>query len=116
MQDRELVAAVVAGGQDGLAEAYDRYAAPLYAYCRLILPGSQAPGEAASAVADAFVIAAVKLQGLRDPDQLRSWLHAVARNECLRRLGPPGRRRAPGGRRMTRRRRSFRLPACASRC
>jgi hypothetical protein len=53
----------------------------------LILPDSQAPGEAASAVADAFVIAAVKLQELRDPDQLRSWLHAVARNECLRRLG-----------------------------
>ena len=87
MQDRELVAAIVAGGQDGLAEAYDRYAAPLYAYCRLISPDSQAPGEAASAVADTFIIAAVKLQELRDPDQLRSWLHAVARNECLRQLG-----------------------------
>jgi hypothetical protein len=87
MQDRELVAAIVAGGRDGLAEAYDRYAAPLYAYCRLILPDSQAPGEAASAVADTFIIAAVKLQELRDPDQLRSWLHAVARNECLRQLG-----------------------------
>ena len=38
-------------------------------------------------MADAFIIATVKLQGLRDPDQLRSWLHAVARNESLRQLG-----------------------------
>src|SRR5579862_7000625 len=90
MQDRELVAAIVAGDQDGLAEAYDRYATPLYAYCRLILSGSQTPGAAASAVADAFIIAAVKLQGLRDPDQLGSWLHAVARNECQRQLRAAG--------------------------
>ena len=84
MQDRELVAAIVAGDPDGLAETYDRYAAPLYAYCRSMLPGPDAPGEAASAVTDTFIIATVKLQGLGDPDQLGSWLNAVARNECLR--------------------------------
>ena len=87
MQDRELVAAIVAGDPDGLAEAYDRYAAPLYTYCRFMLPDPRPPAEAADAVADTFVIATAKLQGLRDTDQVGSWLNAVARNECLRRTG-----------------------------
>jgi DNA-directed RNA polymerase specialized sigma24 family protein len=90
MQDRELVAAIVAGDPDGLAEAYDCYAAPLYAYCRLMLPDPDPRGGAALAVQDTFIIAAAKLRALRDPDQLRSWLHAVARNECLRRSGSAG--------------------------
>jgi DNA-directed RNA polymerase specialized sigma24 family protein len=90
MQDRELVAAIVNGDPDGLAEVYDRYAASLYAYCRSMLSDPHPPGEAADAVADTFTIAAAKLEGLRDPDQLGSWLHAVARNECLRRLGAAG--------------------------
>ena len=87
MQDRELVAAIVAGDPDGLAEAYDRYAAPLYTYCRLMLPDPDPLDGAALAVRDTFIIATARLQGLRDPDQLRPWLHAVARNECLRQLG-----------------------------
>jgi hypothetical protein len=33
-----------------------------------------------------FVLAASRLAGLRDPDRLRPWLYAVARNECYRRL------------------------------
>lgn len=90
MQDRELVAAIVNGDPDGLAEAYDRYAAPLYAYCRFMLPDPHPPGEAADTVADTFTIATAKLQGLRDPDQLGRWLHAIARNECLRQLGSAG--------------------------
>jgi hypothetical protein len=84
MQDREVVAAIVAGDPDGFAEAYDWYAASLYAYCHSVLPG---PG-AAEAVRDTFVVAASKLDGLRDPDRLGAWLHAVARNECVRQIGP----------------------------
>jgi DNA-directed RNA polymerase specialized sigma24 family protein len=87
MQDRKLVAAIVAGEPDGLAEAYDRYAAPLYTYCRLMLPDPDPLGGAALAVQDTFIIATARLQGLRDPDQLRPWLHAVARNECLHQPG-----------------------------
>jgi len=90
MQDRELVAAIVAGDPDGLAEAYDRYAAALYTYCRLMPPDPDPQGGAALAVQDTFIIATARLQGLRDPDQLRPWLHAVARNECLRRSGSAG--------------------------
>jgi RNA polymerase sigma factor (sigma-70 family) len=83
MRDSEVAAAIVAGDPDGLAEAYDRYAAPLYTYCRSLL---REPADAADAVQDTFVIAASKLAGLRDRNRLRPWLYAVARNECHRRL------------------------------
>src|SRR5580700_6594071 len=83
MQDREVVAAIVAGDPDGIAEAYDKYALPLYSYCRSLL---REPADAADAVQDTFLIATSKLGGLRDPGKLRSWLYAVARNECYRRL------------------------------
>ncbi|SRR6266851_855158 len=82
MEDREVVAAIVAGDPAGLAEAYDRYAVPLYSYCRSML---REPADAADAVQDTFLVAIAKLRGLRDPGKLRSWLYAVARNECLRR-------------------------------
>ncbi len=83
MGDSELVTSIVAGDPDGLAAAYDKYAADLYGYCRTLL---REPDDAADAVQDTFVIAASKLAGLRDPGRLRAWLFAVARNECLRRL------------------------------
>jgi RNA polymerase sigma factor (sigma-70 family) len=83
MHDREIVAAIVAGDPAGLAAAYDRYAAALHTYCRTLLAE---PADAADAVQDTFLVAAAKLDGLRDPDRLRPWLYAVARNECHRRL------------------------------
>jgi RNA polymerase sigma factor (sigma-70 family) len=87
MRDSEVVAAIVAGDPAGLAEAYDRYAAPLHSYCRMMLGE---PADAADAVQDTFVIAASRLSGLRDPKRLRSWLYAVARNQCHRRLDSGG--------------------------
>lgn len=83
MLDSEIVAAIAAGDPDGLAAAYDRYAAPLYAFCCSLLAES---ADAADAVLDTFIIAQARLDGLNDPDLLRSWLYAVARNECHRRL------------------------------
>jgi RNA polymerase sigma factor (sigma-70 family) len=83
MEDPEVVAAIVAGDPAGLAEAYDRYAMPLYSYCRSML---REPADAADAVQDTFLVATAKLRDLRDPGKLRSWLYSVARNECLRRL------------------------------
>jgi len=83
MRDREIVAAIVAADPAGLAAAYDSYATALHAYCRSLLAE---PADAADAVQDTFVIAAAKLGNLRDPDRLRPWLYAVARNECYRRL------------------------------
>jgi hypothetical protein len=84
MQDRAVVAAVVAGDAEGFGAVYDKYAAPLYARCRSVLPED----DAADAVLDTFLVAAAKLNGLRDPDRLASWLVAVARNECRRRMDP----------------------------
>ena len=84
MDDREVVAAIVAGDPTGLAEAYDRYAAGLYTYCRSLI---REPADATAAVQDTFIIATAKLAELRDPGRLRPWLYAVARNECRRRLG-----------------------------
>jgi RNA polymerase sigma factor (sigma-70 family) len=81
MRDSEVVASIVAGDSLGLAAAYDRYADPLYQYCRTLL---RDPADAADAVQDTFVIAASRLDGLRDPSRLRPWLYAVARNEALR--------------------------------
>jgi RNA polymerase sigma factor (sigma-70 family) len=83
MEDPEVVAAIVAGDPAGLAEAYDRYAMPLYSYCRSRL---REPADAADAVQDTFLVATAKLRDLRDPAKLRPWLYAVARNECVRRL------------------------------
>src|ERR1700748_2247351 len=84
MQDRTVVADVIAGDADGFGAAYDQYATSLYTYCRSAL----AEGEAAEAVLEVFLIAAVKLDGLGDPDRLRGRRRGGARNECLRRLGP----------------------------
>ncbi len=83
MHDRDIVTAIVAGDPAGLAAAYDRYAPALHAYCRSLLAE---PADAADAVQDTFVVAGSKLGGLREPDRLRPWLYAVARNECHRRL------------------------------
>ena len=83
MRDSEVVASIVAGDPEGLAVAYDRYSGPLFGYCQSLL---RQPEDAADAVQDTFVIAASKLGRLRDPERLKAWLFAVARNECLHRL------------------------------
>jgi RNA polymerase sigma factor (sigma-70 family) len=83
MRDQEVVASIVAGDPAGLAEAYDKYARVLYSYSKTFL---REPADAADVVHDTFVIAAGNLDRLRDPDRLRPWLYAVARNLCLRKL------------------------------
>jgi len=83
MDDREIVAAIAAGDLAGLAAAYDEHAASLYGYCRWML---SEPEDAADAVEETFVIAAGRLDGLREPRKLRPWLYAVARNACHARL------------------------------
>ena len=87
MHDGELVTAVAAGDPDGIAAAYDQFGVSLYTYCHLMLPDIDEAGEA---VRDTFLIATARLGDLRDPGRLRSWLYAVARNECLRRRSAAG--------------------------
>jgi len=85
MEDREAVAAILAGDPGGLVDVFDRYAASLYGYCRTLL---HEPADAADAVQETFVVATARLGALRDARKLRPWLYAVARNESLRKLRP----------------------------
>lgn len=80
MDDREVVAAILAGDPAGLATAYDKYAAPIYGYCRWML---REPAAAAEALQDTFVISSAQIHNLRDAGQLRSWLYTAARDECF---------------------------------
>jgi RNA polymerase sigma factor (sigma-70 family) len=83
MRDSAIVSALVARDPGGLAEAYDKYAARVFSFCRSLLGDSAA---AADAVQDTFLIAAESISELQDPTRLRPWLYAVARNQCHRRL------------------------------
>lgn len=84
MDDQRLVAAIVSGDPDGIAEAIDRYGPSLLADCRAVLDLATAD----QVVLDTFAIARAKLDGLTDPGKLEGWLHAVARGECARCLPP----------------------------
>lgn len=78
--DSELVAAVKAGDQAALADIYDRYSDRLFGFCFSMLRNRE---EAADAVHDTFLKASQKLDQLRDPSRLRSWMFAIARNEVI---------------------------------
>lgn len=82
MDDAALVEAARSGDQGALAAIYDRYADRLHDFCFSILRDRD---EAADAFHDAFLLAAGRLDQLRDPSRLRPWLYAIARNESLRR-------------------------------
>jgi RNA polymerase sigma factor (sigma-70 family) len=79
--DAELVSAAAAGDRLAFAGIYDRYADRLHDFCIGMLRDRDA---AADCVQDAFCIAATRLNQLADPDKLRPWLYAIARNEALR--------------------------------
>lgn len=77
--DAELVIAARSGDRSAFAAVYDRYADRLHTYCFVML---RDPDDAADATHDAFVKAATRLGQLRDPERLRPWLFAIARNEA----------------------------------
>ncbi|WKG03336.1 RNA polymerase sigma factor [Mycolicibacterium sp. HK-90] len=82
--DAELVGASIEGDRAAFAQIYDRYADRLYDFCAGMLRDLDG---AADCVQETFYLAATRLRQLRDPDRLRPWLYAIARNEALRRLG-----------------------------
>ena len=89
--DATLVAAAIAGDRHAFAGIYDRYADRMHDFCWSLL---RSPDEAADAMQDTFVIAADRLQQLRDPDKLRPWLYAVARSVAMGHLRDRKRERA----------------------
>ena len=81
MDDVQLVGAIRGGDRQAFAQLYDRYAPAIHAFCSRML---NEPHTAADATQDTFVVAAQRLDQLRDPTRLRAWLYAIARNECTR--------------------------------
>lgn len=80
--DADLVAALLGGDRAALGHVYDRYGDSLYDTAAAMLRDRD---EAADVVQEVFLVAARKLDQLRDPDRLKPWLFAVLRNEVFRR-------------------------------
>jgi RNA polymerase sigma factor (sigma-70 family) len=88
VSDAELASSAAAGDRGAFAGIYDRYADRLHDFCVGMLRDRDAAGDC---VQDVFCVAADRLHQLRDPDKLRPWLYAIARNECLRTIRARGR-------------------------
>lgn len=78
--DAELVGRWLTGDHDAFAAIYDRYADAIHAFA---LARVRNRADAADVVHDTFVRAAQRLGQLRDPDRLRPWLYAIARNHVI---------------------------------
>ena len=83
VSDADLVGAALSGDRMAFAGIYDRYADRLHGFCVGMVRDRDA---AADCVQDVFCTAATALDKLREPDKLRPWLYAIARNEALRRI------------------------------
>ncbi len=81
--DAALARAAADGDRFAFGAIYDRYADRLHDFCIGMLRDRDT---AADCVQDVFVTAATRLPQLREPDRLRSWLYAIARNEALARI------------------------------
>ena len=93
MDDAELVRGARSGDRSAFAEIYDRYADRIHDFCHSMLRDR---AEAADAMQDTFLVAFERLDQLRDPSRLKSWLFAIARNNALQRA-----KNAHGSRRTT---------------
>lgn len=83
ISDAELGSLACAGDVQALAGLLERCRPSLYAAAVGLL-GNRA--DAADAVQDTFVIALLRLGGLRQAGAARAWLHTVLRNVCLMRI------------------------------
>lgn len=81
--DATIVAGLRARDRAAVADLYDRYADRLLGFCTGMLRDSH---EAADALHDTILVAAERIEQLRDPERLRPWLYAIARSQCLARL------------------------------
>jgi RNA polymerase sigma factor (sigma-70 family) len=88
VDDRMLAEALRAHEPGVMPHVYDGYGERLYDYCHALLRDRDS---AAGALHDALVSAQAHIAKLREPERFRSWLYAIVRNECLRRLYDPAR-------------------------
>lgn len=87
--DADLVLMARQGDQAAIGEIYDRYADRLFGFAFSMLRDRE---EAADAVHDVILRSSQKLDQLRDPTKLRSWLFSIARNEVTSRTRQRSRR------------------------
>ncbi len=66
----------------GWAAIWDTHGADLHGYCLRLLDDT---ADADDVVADVFLVAAQRLDQLRDPDALRAWLYAISRRSVQQR-------------------------------
>lgn len=83
LSDAELVRAAQAGDTTSLGLLLERYRAPLYGLALRILGHGE---QAQDAVQETFLVALNKIDGVREPDAVGGWLHAILRNVCRMRL------------------------------
>ncbi|WP_460368350.1 RNA polymerase sigma factor, partial [Actinocorallia lasiicapitis] len=93
-EDMELVRALRAHSTGALTLVYDRYGPQLFDYCHALLRDEPT---AIAIFHDVMLSAEAHADKLREPDQLRGWLYALARRECRRRMRerPAQRKPAP---------------------
>jgi RNA polymerase sigma factor (sigma-70 family) len=78
--DEKLVAAVRAGRQDAFEAIFDRYHRQILSFCRHMLGNRE---ESEDAVQATFLAAYRDMVSSDKEIQLRPWLYAIARNNCL---------------------------------
>lgn len=76
-------------GHQAFGRLYDRHAPVVRALCAARLPS---PTDADDAAQETFLRAYRLLHEVRDPDGLRAWLYAIARNVCAERRRAAARR------------------------
>ena len=84
MEGGELVARVRSGDREAMGELYADFADRIYGFCVTLLRDRD---EAADATQDTFVLAFQRIDQLRDPERLTSWMFAIARHVCFDQLG-----------------------------
>jgi len=89
--DTDLVVAARSGDRAAFAALYDRYADRVFSLCVTL---TRDRGVAEDALSETFLVAWQRLGQLRDPDRVRPWLFAIARNRVAR-LGAKASRSEP---------------------
>jgi RNA polymerase sigma factor (sigma-70 family) len=82
-EDAELVVAVRDTNEQAFADLYDRYSDRIHDFCHSILRDRH---EAGDAMQQTFLMAIENIGKLREPEKLKAWLYAIAKNDCYRRI------------------------------
>jgi RNA polymerase sigma factor (sigma-70 family) len=82
-EDAELVVAVREGSELAFADLYDRYSDRIHDFCHSILRDRH---EAGDAMQQTFLMAIENIGKLREPEKLKAWLYAIAKNDCYHRI------------------------------